>query len=502
MTPMRDEELRRLERAMAGERDAAGEARLLAEKVRRGDLAAPKLELAAYLGHEAARAALAGRAPDRPEDPSEWLVGLDRFGREAKMRAAIVLCRQLARTRYDRWAEDDDGRLVLEAAEAVFLDPSDANKAALDRALTPPEGAGRYRGVGQGAYALASFVRAEDSFDDNFAELARQVAERHFPVHPANVMEDVRDDLVPWALGELDPVATRWRREGKRFSSEEGEIIRAVAFSPDGSLAAVANRTGHVRIRAFPSGELVRELPRVSREVFVLAFSPDGGKLATGDSAGVTRLFDAKTGECTATIAVPESGEDAVRGLAYLGPDRLALGFVGGWCGVVEIASGKTVFALGGHERSISALDVSAAGDRIATSSSDGNVRIFDASTGALLRTVEGLGPEDLAFLRDGRLVVGGSGAVAWLLDPVSGASDRFETGGTGIHAVAASPDGSAFAAAPADRAPIFVWDAKTGAVLRRYAWDMSMPMALAWSPDGRHLLMGDRGGGVRVFEV
>ena len=495
---MRDEDLRRLERASAEQGDPLVEARRLLELARRGDLPQERLELAAYVGHAAARVALEGRAVAPPEGVADWLKGLERWGREARLRAAIVLTRVLSRTR-GRFEEDDAGRRVLESAEALFLEPSAANKQALDRLIEGPEALPGRRA----SYIVASLLRAEDSFDDNFRDLAEGVEDQcrgYGSLHERTVRDYVRDDLAPWALGQLDPVATRPSREGKRFSSEDDEIVRSFAFDPSGARLVVANRIGRVRVRSFPSGELVRELPKVSREVFVAVFSPDGSHVLTGDGSGWVRLFLVETGTEVASVRF---GEEPLYGLAFLGGrERVAVGAVGGKAAILELGTGRVVVELAGHERTVMSLDVSPSGEHVATASADEKLRLFDAATGALVRTIECGSVEDMAFLPDGRVVTGGSGGVVGLWDVKSGVGDRLETGGATVYAVAASPRGDVVAGAPSDRAPIMVWDTTTGAVRQRFAWDLSIPLALAFSPDGRHLIMGDRGGGVRVFEI
>ena len=81
----------------------------------------------------------------------------------------------------------------------------------------------------------------------------------------------------------------------KEFERQPGPVT-AVAFSPDGSAAALGS-TGEVRV--YEAGEGQKRLATLSGHtgpVFAIAYSPDGSVIATGGFDGAVRLFDAKTG--------------------------------------------------------------------------------------------------------------------------------------------------------------------------------------------------------------
>lgn len=94
-----DDRLQRRARDAAAGDPAAG-ARLLVERRRAGELTDDRLQLAALLGDEAARLALAPAAPeDLPEDDLErWTLGIAACGRETAVRAAHVATRAAAAT--------------------------------------------------------------------------------------------------------------------------------------------------------------------------------------------------------------------------------------------------------------------------------------------------------------------------------------------------------------------------------------------------------------------
>ncbi|RMG09942.1 MAG: hypothetical protein D6731_18720 [Planctomycetota bacterium] len=88
---MSDDGLRRAERAAAGG-DPAARAEALRAKVRAGALSPQRLALAAYAGDPVA--ALAAPEVRRPPEFLSWLLGLDRWGSEAGVRAALAATRR------------------------------------------------------------------------------------------------------------------------------------------------------------------------------------------------------------------------------------------------------------------------------------------------------------------------------------------------------------------------------------------------------------------------
>lgn len=86
-----DEQLRALERRWEASRDPADEERLLAARLRAGELPRARLELAARGGHGPARAALGGPGPLEPAAAQELAAALDPAGRRALVRLALHL---------------------------------------------------------------------------------------------------------------------------------------------------------------------------------------------------------------------------------------------------------------------------------------------------------------------------------------------------------------------------------------------------------------------------
>jgi WD40 repeat protein len=91
----------------------------------------------------------------------------------------------------------------------------------------------------------------------------------------------------------------------REFERQPGPI-NAVAFSPDGELAAVASIDGTARVYRVKDGTRVATLGGAQGTLFSVAFRPDGKQIAVGGLDGQVRLFDLPSGQIAkAFVPVP-----------------------------------------------------------------------------------------------------------------------------------------------------------------------------------------------------
>ena len=86
-----------------------------------------------------------------------------------------------------------------------------------------------------------------------------------------------------------------WSVEGEpspQVLHGHNDEVLAVAFHPDGTRLATADRDGGVWLWDLKRGEAVVRLPGHKSYVWSLAFSPDGATLASGSGDNTVRLWD------------------------------------------------------------------------------------------------------------------------------------------------------------------------------------------------------------------
>ena len=250
----------------------------------------------------------------------------------------------------------------------------------------------------------------------------------------------------------------------ERTLNAHTNIVRSVAFSPDGCLLATAGDDTMVRLWYPVTGQPVREpLSGHTSPVLAVRFSPDGHLLAAVSQDGSVRLWDPATGR---PVPEPLPGHADVTALAF-SPNGclLATGSYHGPLRLWDPATGRPVGEpLTGHTDYVYAVVFSPDGHLLTSASQDRSVRLWDPATGRPVR------------------------------DPLTGHTDD-------VYAVAFSPDGRLLASAGADNT-VRLWDSATGRPVREpLTGHTGIVTALAFSPDGRLLASGSYDGSVRLWD-
>src|SRR5262249_41744169 len=137
-----------------------------------------------------------------------------------------------------------------------------------------------------------------------------------------------------------------------------------------------------------------------------------------------------------------------------------------------DVANGNQIAVLTGHQGVINSLSVSKKDGTIA-SAGDGEIRLWDGTTGAFLRVLGQMAtsPHGLVFDPSGeRLLVSCAGACgtgrALVLDVASGKTLAAEKNVLALR-IASSPDGRLMATSGDPLQGIVIWDAASGTPLK-----------------------------------
>ena len=203
-----------------------------------------------------------------------------------------------------------------------------------------------------------------------------------------------------------------------------------MAFSTDGQRLASAYGDGTVKVWDAATGEETRTLKGHSGRVIDVAFSRDGQRLASaGLEDGTVRVWEATTGHEIRTLETIATAVD-------FSPDgqRLASAGLDGTVRVWDCATGQEALALKGTSsvfkgnfsvaNAVPSVAFSPDGQRLASASADGTVKLWDVVTGQETLTLKGHSSfvMRLAFSRDGQRLVsaGADGTVnVWDARPV-----------------------------------------------------------------------------------
>jgi WD40 repeat protein len=303
--------------------------------------------------------------------------------------------------------------------------------------------------------------------------------------------------------------------EVRQMQTESGTV--ALAFSPDGKILAASDSPGNGKDLAYCAIHLWdtstgKEIRRLKGNARALTFSADGKRLISHDECSMC-VWDVATGE----DLLPFAEQDAYVPPVVYSPDgrTLAAGAEDGSIRLWESATGQPARRLaGGDHLPFGLVAFSTDGRTLLSSGSDGSVRFWDVTAGREVRKLQvrppDEGPEELPLYcsPDGRtLAVKHKDGSFVLLDATTG-KERCRLPGDAEHdgPLCFSPDGRMLARvsfrfpkggfSPTDTIQtdglVQLWDATAGKEIRH--WSVAESGSIAFSPDGRTLLMAGIG--------
>ncbi|MBD2459261.1 ribosome assembly protein 4 [Nostoc sp. FACHB-87] len=170
---------------------------------------------------------------------------------------------------------------------------------------------------------------------------------------------------------------------------------------------------------------------------------------------------------------------------------------------------GKT---LEGHSSSVWSVSFSPDGKTLASGSGDNTIKLWDISTGKLLKTLSGHSSSvySVSFSPDGKTLASGSDDNTIKLWDVSTGkflktlpSERYAKSGhsSSVWSVSFSPDGQTLASGSTDNT-IKLWDISTGKPLKTLSGHSSPVISVSFSPDGKTLASGSGDNTIKLWDV
>ncbi len=251
----------------------------------------------------------------------------------------------------------------------------------------------------------------------------------------------------------VNPV--RWANALQLKATLEGPAaITALAINPEGNLLASGGDDGLVKLWDPHTGERLETLVGHEGSIETLAISPDGTFLVSAGADRTVRLWDLTTLEDPALP--PEEHSGAVE-------QRLQLQ---------------------GHTELINSVAISPDSRWIASGSADRTIRLWQAESGQLMRTIDSTAQE----------ITAGAGITAVAFGPGRIPPTRIAAlGESGEEGIPLAPHPLILAAANADPT-VHLWDPSSGALLETLEADYPIEQVLL-SRDGRYLLCGSANG-------
>jgi WD40 repeat protein len=244
------------------------------------------------------------------------------------------------------------------------------------------------------------------------------------------------------------------------FAETFGSVLSTV-FSPDGTLLAICDIHGEIRLYQVKDGKLLLTCKGHKNFVTSVAFSPDGKTLASSSIDSTIKLWNVNTGQCQKTLQA--------------------------------------------HYREVGSVAFNLQGNMLVSASNDRTVKLWSVSTGECLKTFRGHSNNVLSatFTPDGLMLASGSDDNTIRLWDVNTNKCKtiFDGHSGGIQTIGISPDGLMLASGSDDNT-IRLWDINTGKCKRIFYGHDNAVCHITFNPQGDTIASGGRDQTVRLWSI
>jgi WD40 repeat protein len=280
------------------------------------------------------------------------------------------------------------------------------------------------------------------------------------------------------------------------MNAHNSEVLR-VLFCPKTKRLASAGINGTIKIWDVNSGSELKTLPGHKNPVVSFLFSKDATKLASVSTDGTSKVWDLESGNDLGTVV----GCNLNAISAVLSPDgsRMAVANVLGMVNVCKANTKeeKILLTLYDPSKSVYSIAYNSDGTRLATASSDGTARVWDAISGEELFSLAGHTNfiQDIAFSPDGTVVATASSDKKIIIWDATSMHDQE------ILSLAFSPDGKKIATSSKDMT-VKIWDTTSLRELHRLSGHAYIVDYVNFNPAGTRMATASYDGTAKIWDT
>lgn len=283
--------------------------------------------------------------------------------------------------------------------------------------------------------------------------------------------------------------------------NEAFNSVRALAFSPDGTLLAAGDVSGDILLWNMTDYQHIATLAGHAPNGGI-AWSSNGQVLLASSSDYSIKLWDINTRECHQVL---QGHQGAVDCLALSPDDQwLVSGSEDMTVRIWQVSTGDCLHILSGHTRGVWSVAVSPDGMLVASGGMDKTIRFWEIQTGQLLNTLPiGSNIAALAFSPNSKLLANGDDHHQVKLWDVSTGQCLKTLDGhdSWLRAIAFSPDGGRLVSSGGDNT-VKIWDVNTGQCLKTLRGHTDDIYTVAISPNGQLIASGSETQEIKLWSM
>ncbi|WP_437593510.1 AAA family ATPase [Sorangium sp. So ce1000] len=295
--------------------------------------------------------------------------------------------------------------------------------------------------------------------------------------------------------------------------------VNGVSVTPDGRFAVSASGDQTLKVWDLATEPLNRTVQGHTKGVTSVALTADGRLAISASFDHTLKVWELATKKVLRTL---EGHTSVVEDVAVTSDGRFAVSAsLDKTLKVWDLATGQLLRTLQGHTESVNGVALTSDGRLAISASEDKTLKVWDLATGQLLRTIQVRPPEieyfedgeevwptgvnDVAVTSDGRFAVSASWESDKYLkvwDLTTGQLLRTLQGHTSaVHGVAVTPDGRFAVSASMDET-LKVWDLATAQLLRTLQGHTGWVNGVSVTPDGRFAVSASRDKTLKVWDL
>lgn len=336
------------------------------------------------------------------------------------------------------------------------------------------------------------FISAGEDGTVKFWRVGRSNALKSFTVHKEGVTSAMIAPNGQSFLTNGDNVAKLWTLSGKEIAAFEGhrDRVSTASYSPDGKTIATGSVDRTIRLWNL-KGELLETIQGHEGAIARISFSPAGTQLLSASTDKTARIWQVNPVPRlnTGFSAMSVSGDGRI--IAIAAPDN-----------TIQLQNNTDFLLLTGHTAPITQVQISPDDSLLISASADKTIRLWNISTGELIRTIAGHNERvtALSFSPDRESFASASTDRTIKIWSIEGDLRTILQGHTNeVTTIAYSSTGRLASGSADNTVRLWDLDRKTSTILGKHNGIVS---ALAFSPDGKTLASASRDSTIQLWSV